>query len=281
VTNLPLAILVTGSGALLAYSGIVNPAGGLVAQIGHVLRGEALATSASAPAVTVVDPSANMPGGTTYDSQIPAAARGSGAGVVAAAQTWLGVPYRFGGTTRAGVDCSGFTENVYATVGVNLPRTAALQQVSSKGHHRLLPQRGARRPAVLRLPGLPRRDLPRRRAADRRPAHRNRRPGPERRHQEAHHRAEVRMTDTAGAQSFVLTSLVVSGALAVVKDAATKQLPPIRLGIGLAFTGLTLATLAQFAPALASAFAALLLVSSVFVYGGPALSAITATLPKG
>jgi glycerol uptake facilitator-like aquaporin len=56
------------------------------------------------------------------------------------------------------------------------------------------------------------------------------------------------MTDTAGAQSFVLTSLVVSGALAVVKDAATKQLPPIRLGIGLAFTGLTLATLAQFAP---------------------------------
>jgi cell wall-associated NlpC family hydrolase len=134
VTNLPLAILVTGSGALLAYSGIVNPAGGLVAQIGHVLRGEALATSASAPAVTVVDPSANMPGGTTYDSQIPAAARGSGAGVVAAAQTWLGVPYKFGGTTRAGVDCSGFTENVYATVGVTLPRTAALQQVSSKGH---------------------------------------------------------------------------------------------------------------------------------------------------
>ncbi|NDV59181.1 C40 family peptidase [Bacteroides sp. 519] len=29
---------------------------------------------------------------------------------------WLGVPYRIGGTTKSGVDCSGLTLNIYSTV---------------------------------------------------------------------------------------------------------------------------------------------------------------------
>lgn len=29
---------------------------------------------------------------------------------------WIGVPYRSGGTSRRGVDCSGFTSNIYRTV---------------------------------------------------------------------------------------------------------------------------------------------------------------------
>jgi cell wall-associated NlpC family hydrolase len=43
------------------------------------------------------------------------------------AKTWLGVPYRYGGTSRQGVDCSGLTMRVFDKVNVSLPRTAASQ----------------------------------------------------------------------------------------------------------------------------------------------------------
>lgn len=52
---------------------------------------------------------------------------GSGDAVVAEAQTWLGVPYVYGGTSRYGVDCSGLTQAVFAQFGVSLPHNAAAQ----------------------------------------------------------------------------------------------------------------------------------------------------------
>ncbi|MEA5100105.1 MAG: NlpC/P60 family protein [Bacteroidales bacterium] len=51
---------------------------------------------------------------------------------------WLGTPHRMGGTTKQGVDCSGFVQNVYKNVyGIMLPRTAsemekALEPIESK-----------------------------------------------------------------------------------------------------------------------------------------------------
>ncbi|MGO1774429.1 MAG: C40 family peptidase [Agrococcus casei] len=48
-------------------------------------------------------------------------------GIVGIAQQYLGVPYVFGGSTPAGFDCSGFTQYVYAQVGVSLPRIAGAQ----------------------------------------------------------------------------------------------------------------------------------------------------------
>lgn len=48
-------------------------------------------------------------------------------GIVGTAQSMLGVPYVFGGTTPAGFDCSGFTQWVFAQHGISLPRIAGAQ----------------------------------------------------------------------------------------------------------------------------------------------------------
>lgn len=49
------------------------------------------------------------------------------------ARTWLGVPYRYGGESRDGVDCSGLTMKVYGKFGIKLPRTAHDQYYSGPG----------------------------------------------------------------------------------------------------------------------------------------------------
>lgn len=48
--------------------------------------------------------------------------------VIGTAQEYVGVPYRYGGTSPvSGFDCSGFTQFVFRRQGVELPRTAAEQ----------------------------------------------------------------------------------------------------------------------------------------------------------
>ncbi|MDF2551919.1 MAG: hydrolase Nlp/P60 [Chryseobacterium sp.] len=48
--------------------------------------------------------------------------------ILTEAQTYLGTPYRYGGTTRNGIDCSAFVLSVFgAAAGLTLPRVAASQ----------------------------------------------------------------------------------------------------------------------------------------------------------
>lgn len=43
-------------------------------------------------------------------------------------ESWFGIPYKFGGEDRSGIDCSAFTYNLMDSVyGIALPRTAANQ----------------------------------------------------------------------------------------------------------------------------------------------------------
>ena len=127
-SNPAIALALLGGGTLVAWAGLADPPGGLSGAIGRVFAGQPaggtnLATAT--PTVTVDDtattPAAN-PGGAT--------AQGGRAQIIATAQTWLGVPYRWGGTSRkGGVDCSGLVQNVYAANGIHLPRVTQTQQL--------------------------------------------------------------------------------------------------------------------------------------------------------
>ena len=76
-----------------------------------------------------------LSGGLVAGMTVPAQAAvpRTGDAVVQLAESLVGTPYRAGGATPAGFDCSGFTQYVLGEAGVAMPRTADGQLKAS--HH--------------------------------------------------------------------------------------------------------------------------------------------------
>jgi peptidoglycan DL-endopeptidase CwlO len=91
----------------------------------------------AAPAVQVAAPAvidrstAGVSRSSTRIALSPPSAQPRSGGMLGMAAGLAGIYYVYGGTTPAGFDCSGFTQYVFGTAGIQLPRTADAQRQST------------------------------------------------------------------------------------------------------------------------------------------------------
>ena len=82
-------------------------------------------TSSAPPSAPRPSRTSPLPSRTTWPVSTSSSASGAARRVVPTAEQYIGVPYRYGGTSpRTGFDCSGFVQYVYGAQGVDLPRTS-------------------------------------------------------------------------------------------------------------------------------------------------------------
>lgn len=83
-----------------------------------LISGLVLLTACAGPQ-TVTNQSAPVDISTPAKSTLPASAS-----VISTARKMLGTPYRYGGTSPSGFDCSGLVSYSYRSAGIRVPRTS-------------------------------------------------------------------------------------------------------------------------------------------------------------
>lgn len=68
----------------------------------------------------------------TTRGTLPSVPEDSGTRIAALAESQLGAPYRFGGDSPLGFDCSGLVRYVFGQAGIAVPRTAQEQQQAAE-----------------------------------------------------------------------------------------------------------------------------------------------------
>ncbi|MCL1799835.1 MAG: C40 family peptidase [Promicromonosporaceae bacterium] len=96
-----------------------------VAETPESVSAEGLAIVVATPAPPPPPPPARHVRGAAVHAK-PASAVGNE--VLEIAARYVGSPYRWGGTSPAGFDCSGFTQYVFGQLGINLPRSSGAQR---------------------------------------------------------------------------------------------------------------------------------------------------------
>lgn len=130
--NLVLALLLLGASSVSVWSGLTDPEGGTLAGLRNAVTGQGNVKRQSATGAAFLSSLASpAPGGASAVSYNPGGTS-ERAAIVAEVQTWLGTPYRWGGNTRSGVDCSGLVQQVYRKHGIELPRVSALQAAKGR-----------------------------------------------------------------------------------------------------------------------------------------------------